>query len=147
LRINFAGTPTVTFNVPATQVGNGTPVIGTPTLEFEMSVQRPGGVGAPNLTATMRATAPAALVSGANQIPITTISWTSAAITGAPAGTTLIPNGSFAGGAQTIVSITTTSATNFYAGGALTFRYANTTVYPRGTYGPATINYTASRNP
>jgi len=147
LRINFAGTPTVTFNVPAAQVGNGTPVIGTPTLEFEMSVQRAAGGGAPNLTATMRATAPASLVSGANQIPITTISWTSAAITGAPAGTTLIPNGSFVGGAQTIVSITTTSATNFYAGGALTFRYANTTVYPQGTYGPATINYTASRNP
>jgi hypothetical protein len=147
LRINFTGRPTVTFNVPAAQVGNGTPIVGTPVLEFEMSVQRATGGGAPNLTATMRATAPTALFSGANQIPISDISWTSVAITGAPAGTTLIPNGSFVGGAQTIVSITTTSTTNFYAGGALTFRYANATVYPQGTYGPATVNYTASRNP
>jgi hypothetical protein len=147
LRINYAGRPTVTFNVPAAQLGNGTPIVGTPTLEFEMSVRRPGGGGAPNLTATMTATAPAALFSGANQIPITAISWTSVAIAGAPAGTTVIPNGSFVAGPQTIVTRTTTGGGRFYAGGALTFRYANTTVYPQGTYGPATINYTASRNP
>ena len=147
LRINFAGTPTVTFNVPAAQVGNGTPVVGVPTLEFEMSIQRAAGGGAPNLTATMTATAPAALFSGANQIPITTISWSSVAIAGAPAGTTVIPSGSFVAGPQTIVSRTTTGTGNFYVGGALTFRYANTTVYPQGTYGPATVNYTASRSP
>ena len=147
LRINFAGTPTVTFTVPAAQVGNGTAVTGIPTLEFEMSIQRAAGGGAPNLTATMTATAPAALFSGANQIPITTISWTSVAIAGAPAGTTVIPGGSFVAGPQTIVSRTTTGGGNFYVGGALTFRYANTTVYPQGTYGPATVNYTASRSP
>ncbi|HYA38811.1 MAG TPA: hypothetical protein VEI74_11145 [Candidatus Methylomirabilis sp.] len=112
-----------------------------------MSVRRPGGFGAPNLTATMTATAPAALFSGANQIPITAINWTSAAIAGAPGGTTVIPNGSFVAGPQTIVTRTTTGGGRFYAGGLLTFRYANTTVYPQGTYGPATINYTASRNP
>jgi len=147
LRINYAGAPTVTFNVSAAQLGNGTPVVGVPTLEFEMSVRRPGGFGAPNLTATMTATAPAALFSGANQIPITAINWTSAAIAGAPGGTTVIPNGSFVAGPQTIVTRTTTGGGRFYAGGLLTFRYANTTVYPQGTYGPATINYTASRNP
>jgi len=144
LRINFAGIPTVTFTVPAAQVGNGTAVVGVPTLEFEMSVQSQNA--GPNLTATMTATKPAALFSGAKQIPITTISWTSAAIAGAPVGTTVIPNGSFVAGAQTIVSITSTGG-NTYAGGALTFRYANTTVYPQGTYGPATVNYTASRSP
>ena len=145
LRINYAGKPTVTFNVTAAQVGNGIAVAGTPTLEFEMSVRRPRF--GPNLTATMTATAPAALASGGNQIPISDISWTSVAIAGAPAGTTLIPNGSFAAGPQTIVSRTTTGGGSFYAGGALTFRFANTTVYPQGTYGPATVNYTASRNP
>jgi hypothetical protein len=144
LRINFAGTPTITFNVTAAQMGNGTPVAGTPTLEFEMSIQRAGPT---DLTATMTATAPAALFSGANQIPITNISWTSAAIAGAPAGTTLIPNGSFVAGPQTIVSTTTTAGGNFYAGGNLTFYFANTTVYTQGTYGPATVNYTASRSP
>jgi len=145
LLINFAGTPTVTFNVAAAQVGNGTAVAGTPTLEFEMSVRRPRF--GPNLTATVTATAPAALISGGNQIPISDIGWTSAAIAGAPGGTTLIPNGSFAAGANSIVSVTTTGGGSFYAGGALTFRFANTTVYPQGTYGPATVNYTASRNP
>jgi len=144
LRINFAGTPTVTFTVPAAQLGNGTAIAGIPTLEFEMSIQRTGPT---NLTATMTATAPANLSSGGNQIPITAISWTSAAIAGAPGGTTMIPNGSFVGGAQTIVTRTTTSGGNFYVGGALTFYFANNTVYPQGTYGPATINYTASRNP
>ncbi|HSD97704.1 MAG TPA: hypothetical protein VLB06_11250 [Sulfuricaulis sp.] len=112
-----------------------------------MSIQRAAGGGAPNLTATMTATAPAALFSGANQIPITDISWTSVAIAGAPAGTTVIPSGSFVAGPQTIISRTTTGGGNFYVGGALTFRYANTTVYPQGTYGPATVNYTASRSP
>ncbi len=150
LLINYTGTPTVTFDVTAAQMGNGTPVAGTiggvlTPLEFEMSVQRASGGGPPtNVTATMTATAPAWLTSGGNQIPITDISWTSAAIAGAPGGTTLIPSGSFTGGAQTIVSITTTSGGNFYAGGALTFQFANTTVYPQGAYGPATVNYTLS---
>jgi hypothetical protein len=144
LNINYTGTPTVTFNVTAAQMGNGTPVAGTPTLEFEMAVQRQGPT---NLSATMTATAPAALLSGVNQIPITAISWTSVAIAGAPGGTTLIPNGSFVAGPQTIVSITTMGGGNYYAGGVLTFYFANATVYPQGAYGPATINYTASRNP
>jgi len=144
LYINYSGTPTVTFNVTAAQMGNGTPVAGTPTLEFELIVQRAGGT---DVTATMTATAPAALFSGANQIPISDIGWTSAAITGAPGGTTLIPNGSFVGGPQTIVFVTTNGGGNYYAGGALTFYFANTTVYTQGTYGPATVNYTASRNP
>ena len=95
----------------------------------------------------MIATAPVALFSGANQIPISDISWTSVAITGAPGGTTVIPNGSFVGGPQTVVSVTATGGGNFDAGGALTFYFANTTVYPQGTYGPVTINYTASLSP
>jgi len=144
LRINYTGKPTVTFNVTAAQMGNGTAVAGTPTLEFEMSVQRAGGT---DVTATMTATAPASLASGGNQIPISDISWTSVAIAGAPGGTTLIPNGSFVAGPQAIVSVTTNAGGNFNAGGALTFYFANTTVYAAGTYGPATVNYTASRNP
>ena len=145
LLINNPGTPTVTFNVTAAQMGNGTAVAGTPNpLEFQMSVQRKGH--AP-ITATMIATAPVALFSGANQIPISDISWTSVAITGAPGGTTVIPNGSFVGGPQTVVSVTATGGGNFDAGGALTFYFANTTVYPQGTYGPVTINYTASLSP
>lgn len=144
LRINYTGTPTVTFNLTAAQVGNGTAVAGTPALEFEMSVQRAGGT---DVTATMTATAPANLSSGSNQIPISDISWTSAAIAGAPGGITLIPSGSFVAGANTIVTVTTAGGGNYNAGGALTFYFANTTVYPQGAYGPATVNYTASRTP
>ena len=145
LLINYTGTPTVTFNVTAAQMGNGIAVAGTPNpLEFEMSVQRKGN--AP-VTATMTATAPAALFSGANQIPITDFSWTSVAVAGAPVGTTVIPNGNFLAGTQTIVSITATGGGNFNAGGALTFNFANTTVYPQGNYGPVTINYSASLSP
>jgi hypothetical protein len=144
LRINFGGVPTVTFTVPAAQLGNGTAVVGIPTLEFEMSIQSQN-LG-PDLTATMTYTAPATLVSGGNSIPIATISWTSVAIAGAPGGTTLIPGGTFAAGSHAILSITSTGG-NTYAGGALTFQFANAAVYPQGTYGPATVNYTASRNP
>jgi len=96
------------------------------------------------VTATMTATAPATL---SGTIPISTISWTSAAIAGEPAGTTLIPSGSFVSGAQTMVSITTAGGATVSAGGALTFTYANSTVYPEGSYGPTTVNFTASRNP
>lgn len=144
LRINYTGTPTVTFNVTAAQMGNGTAVAGTPALEFEMSVQRAGGT---NVTATMTATTPATLSSGGNQIPITDISWTSTAIAGAPAGTIVIPSGSFMAGSQTVVSTTTAGGGNYNAGGALTFYFANITVYPGGSYGPATVNYTASQSP
>ncbi|HYA38810.1 MAG TPA: hypothetical protein VEI74_11140 [Candidatus Methylomirabilis sp.] len=149
LQINYAGTPTVMFTVPAALLGNGTAIAGTPALEFELSIRRTGVIIGTPLTATMTATAPAALFSGANQIPITAISWTSAAIAGAPGGTTLIPNGSFVAGPQTIVGITTPFifGTTVYAGGALTFYFDNNTIYPQGTYGPATVNYTASRNP
>lgn len=145
LFINNPGPPTVTFNVTAAQMGNGIAVAGTPNpLEFEMSVQRKGNTP---VTATMTATAPAALFSGANQIPITDFSWTSVAIAGAPVGTTLIPNGSFLAGSQAIVQITATGGGNFNAGGALTFYFANTTVYPQGSYGPVTVNYNASLSP
>lgn len=146
LRINFVNTPTVTFTVPAAQLGNGTAVVGIPTLEFEMSIQSQA-LG-PNLTATMTYTAPANLSSGGNQIPISTISWTSVAIAGAPGGTTLIPGGTFAAGSHAIRSITSAGG-NTYAGGALTFQFANTTIYPAGTYGGPLqpVNYTASRSP
>ena len=147
LLINYSGIPAVTFDVTAAQMGNGTPIaaatiggILTP-LEFEMSVQRKGNSP---VTATMKANAPAML---GGLIPITDISWTSAAAAFTPVGATLIPNDYFHGGSQDIVSVTATGGGNFYAGGALTFYFKNDTVYPQGTYGPVTVSYTASIGP
>jgi hypothetical protein len=148
LRVNYTGTPTVSFTVPAAQLGNGTPIQGTiggvAYLEFEMGVDRPGG--GPNLTATMTATAPATI---GGTIPVSKIYWTSVAIPGDPGGTVVIASNpaGFVAGTNTIVQVTTSGTANFYAGGRLTFWYRNDDVYAAGTYGPTAINYTASRNP
>lgn len=149
LRVNYTGTPTVSFTVPAAQLGDGTPIQGTidgvSYLEFEMGVDR-GGAGDPNLTATMTATAPATI---GGTIPVSKIYWTSVAIPGDPAGTTVIVGNAagFVPGANTIVQRTTTNAQDVFAGGRLTFWYKNDAVYAAGTYGPTAINYTASRTP
>jgi hypothetical protein len=136
---------TVTFDLSAyaAQLGNGIAIAGTPKVEFELVVLHTNN--SPR-TATLTATAPAALVSGANQIPFSDISWTSAPITGAPSGTTQIPNGSFVVGPLAILSMTIPGSGTFNAGGELTFYFANTTVYPPGTYGPVAVTYTASMN-
>ncbi len=149
LRVNYTGTPTVSFTVPAAQLGDGTPIQGTiggvSYLEFEMGVDR-GGAGDPNLTATMTATAPATI---GGTIPVSNIYWTSVAIPGDPGGTVVIASNpaGFSPGANTIVQRTTTNNQDVYAGGRLTFWYRNDAVYPAGTYGPTAINYTASRTP
>lgn len=150
LLVNYIGTPTVSFTVPAAQLGNGTPIQGTiggvSYLEFQMGVDRPGGGGAPNLTATMTATAPATI---GGTIPVSKIYWTSVVTPGDPAGTVVIASNAagFVIGANTIVQVTTAGTANYYAGGRLTFWYKNDAVYAAGTYGPTAINYTASRNP
>lgn len=151
MRVNAFGVPTVSFTVLAAQLGDGTPIQGTVStgnayLEFQMGVDRPGGGGAPNLTATMTATAPATI---GGTIPVSKIYWTSVAIPGDPGGTVVIASNpaGFSPGPNNIVQVTTTSGANFYAGGRLTFWYKNDAVYPAGTYGPTAINYTASRNP
>lgn len=147
MRVNYTGTPTVSFTVPAAQLGTGTPIQGTiggvSYLEFEMGVDRPGGT---NITATMTATAPATI---GGTIPVSKIYWTSVVIPGDPAGTVVIAGNAagFVAGANTIVQVTTAGTANYYAGGRLTFWYKNDAVYAAGTYGPTAINYTASRNP
>jgi hypothetical protein len=135
----------VTFDLTAaaTQLGNGIAIAGTPTVEFELVVLHTNN--SPR-TAPLTATAPAALVSGANLVPISDISWVSAPITGAPSGTTQIPGGSFVFGPLAILSMNIPGSGTFSAGGELTFKFANTTVYPPGNYGPATVTYTASMN-
>lgn len=138
-------TPTVTFTVTAAQLGNGIAIAGDTTVDIEMAVRSTTGGGPPpHITATLYATAPATVDSGSNQIPISDISWT-ATLAGAPGGTTPIAPGAFVAGQKPIVTITTSGGGFFYAGGTLTFYFANTKVYAQGTYGPATVNYTVSQ--
>lgn len=138
----------VNFNLTAAQVGNGIAVSGTPDVEVQFGVRRFWFL-APS-QADLVITSPASLNSGSNQIPISDISWTTAAASGTPGGTQLIAGGTLATGAQTIHTLNPPSvfltATTVWAGGVFTFRFANTQVYPQGTYGPATITFTASRN-
>lgn len=132
----------VSFVLVLGQVGNGTPVVGTPVVHIEMAGLR-SGPGA-SFNAELRASVPAFIVSGPNQIPMSDISWTSAAI-GTGGSVSTIADGSFiaGGGSQTIGSLTVSSANVRTLGGDLTFSFANTVAYPAGNYGPATVTYTA----
>jgi len=78
-------------------------------------------------TATVQVTAPINLLSGADTIPFTQISWTSTANGNATAD---IPAGTFAGGTQFLVSI----PSNRWLENCHVFSYANTGVVPAGTF-------------
>ncbi|KPK52049.1 MAG: hypothetical protein AMS22_09895 [Thiotrichales bacterium SG8_50] len=142
------GPVVVNFSVPAAQVGNGVAIAGTPNVEVQLGVRR-FWFFAPS-QADLNVSAPATIDSGPNQIPISSISWTTAAATGTPGGTELIAGGTLSAGSQTIHSLNPPapflSWVNSWAGAVFTFRYANTQIYPAGSYGPATITFTAYRN-
>ncbi|HEX7043142.1 MAG TPA: hypothetical protein VF203_00875 [Burkholderiales bacterium] len=142
-----AGPANVNFAVSAPNVGNGTPVNGTPNILIEVGV-RPScfrilffEVGL-ETDLQLRATAPAALQSGIHQIPIDRISWTTVLPNGA--NMALIPSGTFASG-TTVYARTFPLAVGCgprWMGGLLTFHFANDAVYPEGTY-EAQVEYTA----
>jgi hypothetical protein len=85
--------------------------------------QPTGSVG----NAVLQVSTPANLVSGADTIPFSQISWTSTALGNATAD---IPAGSFTGAAQFLRNI----ATNTYVENCHTFNYANAAVRAAGTY-------------
>jgi hypothetical protein len=138
-----AGTVAVSFTVPTAQLGDGTPIAGTPNVHVQLGLRRPRFSG--NLSAPLVVTAPATVDSGPNQIPISDFSWTTTQVAGAPGGTLLIGGGTLAAGSQTIYTLTTAGGGARWAAGLFTFRYANTQIYPAGGYGPATVNFTATR--
>jgi hypothetical protein len=137
------GTVAVSFTVPTAQLGDGTPIAGTPNVHVQFGLRRPLGSG--NISAPLVVTAPATVDSGPNQIPISDFSWTTTQVASAPGATLLIGPGTLAAGAQTIYTLTTTGTGARWAAGLFTFRYANTQIYPAGGYGPTTINFTATR--
>jgi hypothetical protein len=84
----------------------------------------PGNAANANLTVT----SPANLVSGANSLPFSTISWVSS---GNSDPTPTIPSGTFAGGStQTLLSV----GRNTWFESCMAFSYANSAVFPAGTY-------------
>lgn len=141
-----ASSAVVTFDLSASPqlVGTG-PIGGTPVILFEVGARRVGGFRSVEL----RATVPAFLQSGANQIPFSDISWTSVIPSGA-GYTNLIPSGTFAAGSQLIHTLNPPNNAVNWMGGELTFRFANNVVYPAGTYGGASsgvVTYTANMLP
>jgi hypothetical protein len=136
-----AGTTAVTFSVSTAQLGNGNPVAGTPNVHVQVGVRRLFNPSYADLTVT----APSSVDSGPNQIPISDFGWTTVQVAGAPPGTTLIPGGTLSAGTQMIYTLNPPFLGTSWAAGLFTFQYANAQIYPAGSYGPATINFTATR--
>lgn len=138
-----SGPADVTFSLNPRDVGNGVAVAGAPAILIEVGVRVVCIVLCNPTAVAVNATAPAFLTSGADQIPISEISWT---VTNVAGHTGTIPNGSFTGGPQEIyrrsLSVLGLGNSVHWYGGVLTFRYANTTLRPAGTY-TATVTYTA----
>jgi hypothetical protein len=124
---------TVTFTVPPGSVGSGTSIAGSQTVLIQVAARRSGGSGGPT-TVLLIADSSRPLTSGANSIPMTEISWTSA--------NGIIPSGSFNGtAAQQIFSFFAPNGTTREED-THTFFYANTSVHPAGAY-TTTVTYTA----
>jgi hypothetical protein len=124
---------TVTFTVPANLVGSGASVAGNQTVLIQVATRRSGGAGGPT-TVLLVADSSRPLMSGANRIPMTEVSWTSA--------NGIIPAGSFNGTAtQQLFSFFAPNGTTSEED-THTFFYANTSIYPAGTY-TTTVTYTA----
>lgn len=140
---------TVSAVVPATQVGNGTPVAMTVDGGNAQAIshwdnyqfcnansqvyiggfyRRPGnGNGAGNAQLTV--TTPATLTStDGSAIPITQISWTTSG--NGDGAFQPVPAGTFSGGQQTLASF----PPNSWRESCMTFRYANAAAVAAGTY-------------
>jgi hypothetical protein len=129
-----AGITTVTHDVPATNVGDGTPVSGTPnSILIEASARRAGFFAAlfTNFIVSVDSSTP--LSNGTDTISFTSISWT--------AQDEDIPSGNFTGSpAQVILSPTRAL---WRVSDRHTFYYNNTQIVPYGTYA-GRVTYTVS---
>jgi len=123
------GIDVVTFTVPATNVGDGTPVTNPTPIEVRVEFR---AAPANSRTAVLTANSSTPLSNGVDTIPFTTISWTSSDPD--------IPSGTFNGGVQTLMSfLNSRRVTSFH-----TFTYANDVVVAAGTYtGRVTYTLTA----
>ena len=135
IRVGAAtGITTVTHNVPVAQVGDGTPIEGTPaSVLIEASARRVTSRAANRTYFIVSVDSSTPLSNGTNTISFTNISWT------AQDGD--IPSGNFNGSpAQVILEPT---RARFLVRDWHTFYYNNTQIVPYGTY-TGSITYTVS---
>ena len=128
------GLTTVTHNVPATQIGDGTPIEGAPaSVLIEASARRATARAGNRIRFIISVDSSTPLSNGTNTIPFTNISWT------AQDGD--IPSGNFNGSpAQVLLD---PARARFLVRDWHTFYYNNTQILPYGTYTGSVI-YTVS---
>jgi len=134
IRVGAAtGITKVTHNVPATQVGDGTPIAGTPnSVLIEASARRPfPSVFFTNFIVSVDSSTP--LSNGTDTISFTNISWT------AQDGD--IPSGNFTGTPAQVILPSTRAF--WLVRDWHTFFYNNTQIVPYGTY-IGRVTYTVS---
>jgi hypothetical protein len=129
-----AGITTVTHDVPATQVGDGTPVAGTPgSVLIEASARRANFFSALATNFIVSADSSIPLSNGTDTISFTNISWT--------AQDEDIPSGQFTGTPAQVILNPTRAL--WIVRDWHTFYYNNTLVVPYGTY-TGRVTYTVS---
>jgi len=134
IRVGAAtGITTVTHNVPATNVGDGVPIAGTPSsILIEASARRPfSSVWSTNFIVSADSSTP--LSNGTDTIPFTSISWT--------AQDEDIPSGNFSGSPAQVILPPTRAF--WLVRDWHTFYYNNTQIVPYGTY-TGRVTYTVS---
>jgi len=128
------GVTTVTHNVPATNVGDGTPVAGGPNrILIEASARRVdfSSASSTNFIITVDSSTP--LTNGTDIIPFTNISWT--------ARDGDIPSGTFTGSPAQVILAPTSAISR--VSDRHRFYYNNTQIIPYGTY-TGRVTYTVS---
>ena len=128
------GVTTVTHNVPATQIGDGTPIEGAPaSVLIEASARRARRPDANRTDFIISVDSATPLSNGSNTISFTNISWT--------AQDEDIPSGNFTGSpAQVLLDPT---RARWLVRDWHTFYYNNTQIVPSGTYA-GSVTYTVS---
>jgi hypothetical protein len=130
IRIGRGNISTVTFNVPAANTADGTPITGSEQIDIRLVIRAPASNP---LTGFLSVDSSVPLSNGVGgRIPLTSISWT--------ASDGSIPSGSFNGTASQLLASFPSSAriTDTH-----TFTFANDTLYDPGTYN-GQITYTWS---
>jgi hypothetical protein len=130
IRIGGGNISTVTFDVPAANTADGTPITGSQQIDIRLVIRAPASTP---LTGFLSVDSSVPLSNGAGgSIPLTSISWTSSDRS--------IPDGSFNGTANQLLASfpSPTRITD-----TLTFTFANDALYDPGTYN-GQITYTWS---
>lgn len=117
----------VTFTLTAGNVGNGTPVVGTPSILVNVAARGPG-----SRSVQLVADSSVQMSNGASTLPFSQISWS--------ASDADIPSGTFSGASGQLL---VTFFANFQLFNIHTFQYANTQVLQPGTY-TGRVTYTVS---